>query len=242
MRYTLKPGFRSVVLIILILAVLALSGCTGGKSTITPCPTPTPTTITPAPEPMWVAVDNPSRVDQLFHLDSLHWYLYRANISSGTVNLLSLYKFEYGDETYDGTAAKHTRVTANNTVSGLESISDIYESKADGRSLGGTVKSFVFGNPMTEMSIEAGQGQNYLHTDMAYQARAYGKVPLTRSGQEKVIVDGTTYTCTRYAYTFEGVTYTAWYTLEAPAPVKVAWIDKNVQGSAHMTLELLDWG
>jgi hypothetical protein len=227
----------------IVLAVL-ISGCSGGNPTGTPGPalTPTPHAGTPAPTPTWNAVDAPARIDQLFHLDSLHWYLYRANISSGTVVLSSLYQFEYSDETYGGTAAKHTRMTSNDTVGGLESIVDIYTSKADGRSLGGSVKSFIYGNPTTEMSISAGQGMNYLNTDLANQARSASKVALTNYGQEKVTVDGTTYTCTRYDYNAEGVTYSAWYTPQAPAPVKVAWIDKNVQGSAHMTLELLGWG
>ena len=158
------------------------------------------------------------------------------------MNLSSLYKFEYSDETYGDTAARHTRATANDTVSGLETISDIYTSKADGRSLGGSAKAFIFGTPTTETSVAAGQGMNDLANEMASQARANSKAALTNSGQEKVTVDGTTYTCTRYVYTFEGVNYTAWYTPQAPAPVKVAWIDKNVPGSAHMTLELLGWG
>jgi hypothetical protein len=153
-----------------------------------------------------------------------------------------MYKFEYSDETYEGTASKHTRMTSNDTVSGLENIVDIYTSKADDRSLGGSVKSFIFGTPTTESGIAAGQGQNYLDKDMASQARANSNVALTGQGQEKVTVDGTTYTCTKYVYTDQGVTYTAWYASQAPAPVKVSWVDKNVPGSARMTLELLVWG
>jgi hypothetical protein len=223
------------------LAVL-ISGCSGGSPTSAPSPTPTLPAGTPTPPPAWNAVDAPARIDQLFHLDSLHWYLYRANISSGPANLSSLYKFEYSDENYADTAAKHTRLTTNDTVSGLENIYDIYTSKADGRSLGGSAKSFIFGNPATETSIAAGQGMNYLAGELAIQARANSKAALTDSGQEKVTVDGTTYACTRYVYTAEGVTYTAWYTPQAPAPVKVAWTDRNVPGSARMTLELLGWG
>jgi ferredoxin len=223
-------------------SVGAIERAAGGKPAGAPCPTPAAPAGTAAPAPTWAAVDAPARIDQLFHLDNLHWYQYRANIASGPSNLSSLYKFEYSDETYGGIAAKHTRVTSNDTISGLESIGDIYTSKADGRSLGGSVKSFIFGTPLTELSIEAGQGLNYLDSDLANQARANGKAPLTNSGQEKVTVDGTTYTCTRYVYTAEGVTYTAWYTPQAPAPVKVTWIDRNAPGSAHMTLELLGWG
>jgi hypothetical protein len=238
----LKTRRGSIPLILLVLAALAVSGCSGGNPTGTPGPTATPPASTPGPTPTWNAVDAPARVDQLFHLDSLHWYLYRADISTGTVNLSSLYKFEYSDVTYADTAAKHTRVTSNDTVSGLESIVDIYTSEADGRSLGGSGKSFIFGSPTTETGIAAGQGMNYLDRELDSQARANSDVALVSQGQEKITVDGTTYTCTRYVYTAEGVTYTAWFTPQAPAPVKVAWIDKNVQGSAHMTLELLGWG
>jgi hypothetical protein len=232
------------VLIILILAVLMLSGCSGGNPTNAPgsTPAPTPAAGTLIPAPTWNAVDAPAGVDQLFHLDSLHWYRYRSSISSSNMVLSSLYLFEYSDETYGGTAAKRTRITANDTVTGLESITDVYASKADGRSLGGSVRSFIYGNPTTEMSIEAGQGANYLKSDLANQAMASSGAALTNSGQEKITVDGTTYTCTRYDYNSGGVAYTAWYTPQAPAPVKVAWVDKNVQGGAHMTLELLGWG
>lgn len=230
---------HTAILAGIVLAVL-ISGCSGGNPTGTPGPTPP--AITPTPAPTWNAVDAPASIDQLFHLDSLHWYRYRANISSGTVNLSSLYRFEYSDEAYGGTAAKHTRVTTNDTVSGLENICDIYTSKADDRSLGGSVKAFIFGSPGMETSFEVGQGMNYLNNDLANQARANSKVALTNSGQEKVNADGTTYTCTRYVYTFEGVIYTAWYTPQAPAPVKVSWIDKNVPGKAYLTLELLGWG
>ncbi len=238
----LKMRHGSILLILLVLAALAVSGCSGGNPTSTPAPTPTSPASTPCPTPTWNVVDTPARVDQLFHLDSLHWYRYKSSLSSGTVDLSSLYKFEYSDETYAGTAAKHTRITANNTVSGLESICDIYTSRTDGRSLGGHLKSFIFGTPTTETSFEAGQGTNYLNTDLANQARANSQVALTYSGEEKVTVDGNTYTCTRYVYTFEGVTYTAWYSPQAPAPVKVTWTDKYIGGTAYLKLELLGWG
>jgi hypothetical protein len=238
----LKTRHGCILLIPLVLVALAVSGCSGGNPAGTPTPAPTPPASTPAPTPTWNAFDAPASIDQLFHLDSLHWYLYRTNITSGVANLSSLYRFEYSDETYGDVAAKHTRATANDTVGGLETICDIYTGKADGRSLGGSVKTFIFGTPATEIGIEAGQGMNYLSSDLANQARANSKASLTNSGQEKVTVDGTTYACTRYVYTSEGVTYTAWYTPQAPAPVKVTWVDKNVQGSAHLTLELLGWG
>lgn len=231
-----------VILAGIVLAVL-VSGCSGNPTKAPgSTPTPTPPAGTQTPAPTWNAVDAPARVDQLFHLDSLHWYRYRSTISSSNMVLSSLYLFEYSDETYGGTAAKRTRITANDTVTGLESISDIYMSKSDGRSLGGSVKSFIYGNPVSETNIEAGQGANYLKNDLANQAMASGGAALTNSGQDKVTVDGTTYTCSRYDYNSGGVAYTAWYTPQAPAPVKVAWVDKNVQGGARMTLELLGWG
>jgi|AGTN01.3.fsa_nt_gi hypothetical protein len=227
------------ILAIIVLAVL-ISGCSGGSSTGTPCPTPQAVTTTPSPT--WSAVDSPARADQLFHLDGLNWYQYRADISTGTANLSSLYKFEYSDETYDGTASKHTRMISNDTLNTLDNIVDIYTSKADGRSLGGSAKSFISGTLRTETAIEAGQGMNYLDKGMAIQACADSKATLTGKGQEKVTVDGTAYTCAKYDYVYQGVTYTAWYTPQAPAPLKVAWVDRNVAGGALMTLELLGWG
>lgn len=231
----------TAILACIVLAVL-VSGCSGVNPASKPCPTPTSPAGTPTPSPTWNAVDAPARVDQLFHLDNINWYLYRASLSSDTVNLSSLYKFEYSDETCEGTAARHTRITANDTVSGLENIVDIYTSKADGRSLGGSVKSFIFGTPTTETMIAAGQGTNYLDKDLASQARANSNALLTSEGQEKVTVDGTTCTCTRYVYNYQGTTYTAWYTPRAPAPVKVTWTDRGIGTTSHLTLELLGWG
>jgi len=237
-----KIGYSIALLIVLFLAALAVSGCSGGSPPAAPCPTPASPAGTPAPAATWSAVASPATVDQLFHLDALGWYSYRANITSGGVNLSSAYRFEHGAETYGGVAAKHTRAIANDTVTGLESVDDLYASAADSRSLGGVARSFLYGMPTGEISIPAGQGMNYLDIDLAHQARANSKAPLTRGGDEKVTVDGKTYSCTRYVYTTEGVAYTAWYTPQAPAPVKVAWVDQGIGSTAYMTLELLDWG
>ncbi len=227
----------TVFLACIVVAVL-VSGCSG-KPTATPgaTPTPVPPSGTPLPSPTWTAVESPAQADQMFNLGSLHWYQFRSGLSSETVNLSSLYRFEYSDEVYKGTDAKRTRIIINDTVSGLESVVDYYTSRPGGDSLGGTVRSFIFGTPTGETDLAPGQGQNYLDKDLYIQARGNSKAPLTAAGQEKVTVDGTTYTCTKYAYTEDGITYTVWHAPQAPMPVKMQWTDKG----ASNTVELLNW-
>jgi hypothetical protein len=114
---------------------------------------------------------------------------------------------------------------------------DVYTRKSDNTTLGGHMKMAAGGQTLIDTDIPAGEATTYTSNDVLISSGASGNSQLVNRGTDTVTIDSKTYTCTKYAYTSDGITYTVWHTPLAPMPVEMQWTDKG----ASNTVELLSW-
>jgi len=230
-------------MITIVLAVaLAVCGCSGGSGTATPTPTPTPgpggyVVGTPTP-----GASAPSSLGQLYNANAIKSYSYRLTSVISGQTTVSNYAIGYTDATYNGVPAKHVSMTFDAPATGGAGTSqisvDLYTSKADNTTLGGHMKMVANGQTIIDMDIPAGQASTYTSNDLAASSGASAGSQLINQGTETVTIDGKPYSCTKYGYTASDITYTVWYTPQAPMPVKTTWTDKS--GNTY-TMELTSW-
>jgi hypothetical protein len=244
----LKHGYIGILLIFLLLAALAVSGCSGGSTTVSPTPavgpgspggdaTPTPAaSMAPAGD-----IGQQKTAGQLVNGEGLHAYRYRVTQSNYGVNQTFYVDVAYGEDTFKGMPAKHTVIVqgysaANGTPMPGTPV-DVYTSKADGGVLGGTKKIVINGQTKDEdMSIT--EASAVLLSDIVNNARLNGDVALTYAGPETITVDNKTYDCVRYSFPIGNTTETEWYTPDAPMPIRSIWS----QGKNYVQItELLSW-
>jgi hypothetical protein len=228
---------------------LVVSGCSGSDSSGTATPTPqpgggytvgTPTAApTPAPSPV---VSEPSSVGQLYNINDLRAYTYRMTSVVNGQTQIGNFEISFTDTTYNGVAARRIYMNFDSPASGEtgagQMLVDIYTRKSDNSTLGGHMKLVANGQTFWDMDIPAGEASGYVKNDLASSGSASDHTPLTKVGMETVSIDGKTYSCTKYSYVDDGITYTVWYTPQAPMPVKMHWIDDK---SNTYTMELISW-
>lgn len=243
-----------ILLVLIVAAMLSVSGCSGSNTGSTSTPTPTPqaggnTVGTPtAPQagaptstPKPAAVE-PSSVGQLYNINDLHSYKYRMTSVVKGQTSTGTFDISFTDTTYNGVEARRTYlnfdVPATGETGAGQMLVDVYTRKSDNSTLGGHVKWVANGQTIIDMDIPAGEASSYTKNDLASSGQASDSTPLTRVGTETVTIDGKSYSCTKYNYVEEGITYTVWYTPQAPMPVKLQWTDKD--GNMY-TIELISW-
>jgi hypothetical protein len=244
----LRIHYSDILLILIVAAVLAVSGCSGGNVTATPTPqqggytvgTPTPaTTVSGSPTP---AGATPSSAGQLFNINAVHSYSYRlTSVGADGQTTKANFAIAHEDTTYGGVPAMHMAMSFDAPATASSSVGqlsvDVYTRKSDNTTLGGHMKMVAAGQTIIDADIPAGQASTYTSNDLLASSEASGNSQLINQGPDTVTIDGKTYACTKYMYTSDGVTYTVWHAAQAPMPVKMQWTDK---GSAN-TVELLSW-
>ncbi len=246
----LKLGLNGIVLIFLVTAVLAVSGCSGSNTggTVTPTTQPgggytvgTPTAA-PAPSLSPVGSSEPSSVGQLYDIKDLHAYTYRMTSEVKGQTQTGIFEISFTDTTYNGVAARRIYMNfdapATDETGAGQMLVDIYTRKSDNSTLGGHMKLVANGQTFFDVDIPAGEASDYSKNDFTSSSRILDPDPLTKVGTETVTIDGKTYPCTKYTYVDDGIPYTVWYTPQAPMPVEMKWTDDK--GYSY-TMELISW-
>jgi len=238
-----------IVLTAIVIAALFVSGCsgTGGNATPTPTPTPVPeASISPAATPTWSTVSSPEKTTQLYDTSGLNWYEFRFDSASEITNSSGSYRFEFDDATYKGVATRHTREIFTDLILGNagspDSIIDAYASKANNSMIGGHVKLFSSGQVTMDQDMAGSQIAGMMNKGFAYISTLDRDARLTAAGTDTVSLNGKQYTCSMYKFTIDGITRTAWYTPEAPAPLKVTWALTDESKPVNVTVTLTGWG
>ena len=239
------------MVVLVVAAALAVSGCSGGGSaspsptthtgvpgTDTQVPTASPTPV-PLPTPGVVTL---TTADQLFDLDSLHSYQYRLTSTQNGWTYTGLITIMLTDESYHGVAARHMVMSMDASTVGAGSgqmVIDFYTSKADNSTLGGHVTMSSNGKTVLDQPIQAGGTSTYTSTDPVVSGEASSDARLTKAGTDTIVVNGISYACTVYTYADQGKDYTIWYSPQVPMPVKEMWLD-GLGNSC--VIELMSWG
>jgi hypothetical protein len=250
----LKLGLNGILLIFLVTVALIVSGCSGSNTggTVTPTPQPgggymvgTPTaapTAAPTPASSPVATE-PSSVGQLYNIGDLHAYTYRMTSVVNGQTQTGTFTISFTDTTYNGVEARRIYlnfdVPATGGTGAGQMLVDVYTRKSDNSTLGGHMKWVANGQTIIDTDIPADEASSYSSKDLASSGRASDHTPLTKVGAETVTIDGKAYACTKYTYVEDGVTYTVWYTPQAPMPVEMKWTDDK--GNPFL-MELISWG
>jgi hypothetical protein len=179
-------------------------------------------------------------------MSRLNWYEFRIDSNSEVANSSENYRFEFDDATYNGVAARHTRETYTDRILGSkdlpDSITDVYTSKANNSIIGGHVKMYSSGQITMDDDMAGSQIIGMMNGGFAYTSTLDRDARLTSAGAGTVSLNGKQYSCTLYKYTVDGIIRTAWYTPEAPAPLKVAWTRSDETRPVYVTVTLRGWG
>ncbi|OPY25520.1 MAG: hypothetical protein A4E28_03087 [Methanocella sp. PtaU1.Bin125] len=251
-RYMIvRNGRGKIVLAAVVIAALLVSGCLGkdAGSVATPTPTPTPTPAagsSPVPAPAWNTVGSPASTGQLYDMGGLNWYEFRFDSRSEIMNSSGTYRLEFGDDAYLGIPARHTRETYTDLIisspGSPESIIDAYVSKANNSLIGGHAKILSNGQVTMDEDMAGSQIAGMMSRGYPYMSTLDRDARLTFAGEETISLNGKQYACTIYRFTVDGITRTAWYTPEAPAPLKVAWALADESRPVAVTVTLTGWG
>ena len=247
----MKIGWKKIVLTAVVIAALFVSGCsgtdTGGNATPTPSPTPTPQPgSSPTATPAWNTVESPTRTSQLYDMSRLNWYEFRYDSTSQMMSSSGYYRFEFDDRTYRDVATRHTRETYTDLILGSadspDSIIDTYASKTNNSVLGGHVKMTSSGRVTMDQEMSGSQIVGMMNGGYGFISMLDRDARLTSAGTGTISLNGKQYDCTKYTYTVDGIIRTAWYTPEAPAPLKVTWTLMDETRPVYVTVSLTGWG
>jgi len=211
-----------ILLVLLVVAALAVSGCIGGNSTTTPTPTVSPgstsgdSTPTPGvsatPTPTQAPATGGNTLGSLYRMGHFTWFEYQSMMDFDGEQVTAKTKYEFlgqGVDPEDSKTKEHTRITStmNMPVVGLQTNSvDFYYDPN-----------------------EAEEGDDYSFTS---------DTPLVNEGADTVTVLAGTFACTKYSVIEDGVSNTFWSSPQAPMPVKfTATVESDT-----ITYELTGWG
>jgi hypothetical protein len=179
-------------------------------------------------------------------MGGLDWYEFRFDSRSENMSSSGTYLLEFADATYHGLPARHTRETYTDLILGSpgspESIIDAYVSKANNSLIGGHAKILSDGRITMDEDMAGSQITGMMSRGYPYMSTLDRDARLTFAGEETIGLNGKQYACTIYRFTVDGITRTAWYTPEAPAPLKVTWMLTDESKPVYVTVTLTGWG
>jgi len=224
----MKFKYTSIVLVLLVVAVLSISGCTmlggnnNGGQTATPTATPGTTEPTETTGPTVAATAQPGTslsdtLSSLYQKSKFSWYEYQYTMDLGEDQSIAMkMKMEFlgiGTDPKDGVSGEHMRTTTTMTMPGMSPTT--------------TVSDF-YGKP------DSGS-KDPKSTDYSTST-----AKLVNQGTETITVPAGTYTCTKYTVTdsdMEG-TSTFWSSTQVPVPVKFSVTSEGTT----MDMVLTGWG
>lgn len=230
----MKFSHISVIAIILVVIAVSIAGCTSSSPATPAAPAtggaPSGGSAAPAGGSSAPAAGSVVSGANIFGNVNYKWFEYKMtakDMSSNTKN-------EVFQDTYNGKAATHTKMTSTMTTPmTTTTITDLYVD-ASGVSLGGHMKMISNGQTIMDQDIPPGDTSK-----VPKDPNADKTVQYTFVGVEPVTVPAGTYPAAmKYTATIQGITSTYW---TAPGiPMFVKMVIKSTDGD--MTQELVGWG
>lgn len=229
----MKISRISIFAIVLVVIAVAIAGCSGTSPTTPPAGgTQTTTSSAGAVSGGSSAPASGSVVSgaSLFGNNNYKWFEYKMTAKDMSSNM----KTEISQDTYQGKAATHTKMTSAMTAPmATTTITDIYVD-ASGASLGGHIKMISNGQTVMDQDIPPGDSSktpNDPNTDKTVQYTFIGVEPVS-------VPAGTYPAAMKYTATIQGMTSTYWTAPGVPLFVKM--VLKSTDGD--ITQELVAWG
>lgn len=229
----MKISRISIIAILLVVIAVAIAGCSSTS------PTAPATGGAPAATTTGGATSGGSSAPAagsvvsgagIFGNANYKWFEYKMTAKDMSSNM----KTEVSQDTYQGKAATHTKMTSTMTTPmAATTITDMYMD-ASGVSLGGHMKMISNGQTVLDQDIPPGDTSKAPKNPNADKTVQY-----TFVGVEPVTVPAGTYPAAmKYTATIQGMTSTYW---TAPGiPMFVKMVVKSTDGD--ITQELVGWG
>ena len=228
----------AILLVMVIAAAVAVSGCTGGNASVDPSTSPGTTT-----KPTANANEPDMPEITLKDNGNFNWAEYSMK-SDPDDDKPTKIRYEMSQEDYEGTPAKHLKMIME--MMGMEIVSDVYISTATGKAIAAKVTGMGIETIVDEQNLSTYDTANpastldaYTNADGGYSSYVYkGATP------DVVIINGHTYTCTKYtfwkSYSDDGSSrMEVWIDPNVPLPVMTQEYYKNEKDDS---IELLGWG
>ena len=227
----MKISRISIIAIILVVIAVAIAGCSStAPTTPTTWGTPAATTAAGAPSGTTSAAGSVVSGANLFGNANYKWFEYKMTSKDMSSNM----KTEVSQDTYQGKAATHTKMTSTMTTPmAATTITDMYVD-ASGVSLGGHIKMISNGQTVLDQDIPPGdtsKAPKDPNTDKTVQYTFVGVEPVS-------VPAGTYPAASKYTATIQGMTSTYWTAPGVPMFVKM--VIKSTDGD--ITQELVGWG
>lgn len=245
-RYVMRSRYLAIIFVAAVAAAICVAGCTGGNGSANPTANPTASpgagTANPTGNPTGTANAGGPEI-KLYNNGQFNWVEYRLKTSKYADEWDEM-RYDYTDEDYQGTPARHMRTTME--FMGIEVISDVYFSKATGKAI--AAKTTTLG---VESVVDAANLSTYDAMDISKSMKEYtdnddqyGSYVYKGSAPDVVVVNGKTYTCTKYtwwkSYSNDGSSRVEfWIDASVPTVVKMVSYYEN---EADSQMELKGWG
>jgi hypothetical protein len=205
----LRNACPGILLVLIVVAAAALSGCTSGPASPTVA-TGAPNVVSPAPAPVTL------RSGSLFDTGKLQWFEYRLTGSDKPA--VSDVRFDYLTTVINGISVRDDRITMKIAAPEMTVIMDKYYDPASNAQVGTHTKTVSSGTSLSDLGLQA--SDLYRDNNVA-EAFTAGNWPMKSPGTDAVTIDGKTYQCTKYSVGDSGEHGTAWVSGEVPVPVKI---------------------
>jgi hypothetical protein len=239
----MKLNQAGIVLILIVIAALAVSGCMQGI--IKPGPsatvTATPGAISTTPTATAAPAGSPA-VD----FKQVHAFDYGFNTSTGDVPIKGDLKTTYSLVPYGSEGnARRTQTNMTSSTSAGPSVTsvDVYADPTSGNVLGGHIRVEVGGQLLANRDIAAGEqvDKSQTSTPVLTAAQEPGFAKSVKSvGTDQVTVPLGTFSCTKYLLQGQDNNMTYWIASGVPLPIKMVTTDR-VTGRDTMTMELISY-
>lgn len=213
----LRRACPGALLIMVILAAAALSGCTGGPASPAAV-SGTPVAASPVP------ASDSMRSGALFDTGRLEWFEYRLTSAGGSKPAVSEVRFDYTTTAINGITVRDDRVTMKLATPGMLVVMDRYYDPESHVQVGSRVRTESAGTSLSDLGLQAGDLYRMGNVVDAY---ATGNWPLKSLGTETVTVDGASHVCTKYAVGVAGEHGDAWVSGGVPVPVKIETVSDD---------------
>ncbi len=224
----MKLKYESIIIVLAILAVVAVAGCTSTTSPSTSPATTTPGGATTAPGTVTTApaAGGLTTLGSAIDYSKIHWFEYQMTTNAAAGGEATNMKMRE-DFNVDYQSAKANKVTmtmdTNSGGTAATTLITTYMDPTSGSSLGGHMTMSSGGQVLMDQDIPAGPAASTSPGTPSSQdpLQTYGGSTLTSAGAESVTVPAGTYAATKYTWTSADGSGTVWVAPSVPLPVKM---------------------
>jgi len=239
----MKGKSLSVIFVWVLLAAVAVAGCTTSNSSTSPTASPTVSAPTATPVP---AIGSTLNVINMLDLTPVHWYQYQitptgtiVDLGSGVTTAGSTMTERWDfNVNYNGQNADKVAGTGNYPSNGLTGTTiDLMNHSNHKQLLGGNLTVMKNGNVIYQGDITPHLRELESLLDLTNSTYS-GSHTVTYGGTETVTVPLGTYTATKYMY-YGDYNLTIFVDPKVPVPVRVDAVSPS--GTTY-DVELMGWG